>query len=122
MKATGPTKLETKKFISKMKKEGKKRKEKLWIDVAKRIEKSRRTRVSVNLWKIDKMSKKFKGKILLVPGKVLSTGSIESKAEVAALEFSEKALKKIKEKKGNAMSLNELLEKKTKAKEIVILK
>lgn len=122
MKATGPTKLENKKLISRLKKEGKKRKEKLWIEVAKRLEKARRARVSVNLWKIDKLSKKFKGKILLVPGKVLSTGSLESRAEVAALEFSEKALKKIKEKKGNAMNLNELLEKKAKAKEIVILK
>lgn len=118
MKRTGPTKEKTKKLISLLKKEGKKKK--LWKEVADRISSPRRKRLSVNLWKLEKLSGKFQNKTFLVTGKVLGKGEITKELNVAALEFSEKAKTKIKEKNGKALSLEEAV--KIDAKELMLVK
>ncbi len=114
------TSLEKKKTIALLEKESRKTKEKVWGDLARTIKKPSRSLPSVNLWKLEKMAKKFRGKVLVVPGKVLSEGEIESKAIVAGYRFSEKAKEKLEKKGCTALSLRELIEKKTKPKEMVI--
>jgi len=108
-------------LIRAMKKTGNERKEKIWKDLAARLNKPRRILPSVNIAKIDFAAGKNKGKVLVVPGKVLGKGELYNKAEVAAFEFSESALAKIKGN-GNALSLRELLDSKKKASEMVIVK
>ena len=122
MKVTGPTELGTQVLIRKLEKLGKSSGQAMWLDIAQRLGKPRRIRPSVNLWKLEKMSKKFSGKMLLVPGKVLSYGQLNSAIAVCAFEFSARALKKISEHKGKALLLSELVENPHKPGEIMIIK
>ena len=117
----GTTKVSTKKIIAELEKASRKKKQKIWLDIAKNISKPRRIRTSVNLWKLEKLAQKNSDKILLVPGKVLGYGDIETKAEIAALEFSEKAKIAI-QKKGKIYSLTEIMEKDVKPSKIIIVK
>ena len=121
MKTTGPTNLQTQKVIAALEKAGRKRKQKIWLDVARLLAKPRRARASVNVWKLSRLAKKFRGKIFLVPGKILGQGAVEGKITAAALEFSGSAKKALAEK-GEALTLPELLEKKIEPKEIMIVK
>ena len=118
MKRTGPTKEKTKKLISFLKKEGKNKK--IWKEVADRINAPRRKRLSINLWKIEKLSNKFQNKTFLVTGKVLGKGELTKQLNVAALEFSETAAEKIKAKNGKVLSLEEAI--KIDAKELMLVK
>ena len=113
----GPRNEEVKKAIALLEKTSRKSKKKIWKDVATRIAKPRRQRVSVNLWKI--ASSKIGKKFLLVPGKVLGTGKLDKAVNVIALEFSESARKKISEK-GKAVSIQEALNEKIDAKDVAI--
>ncbi|MCW3128749.1 MAG: 50S ribosomal protein L18e [Methanophagales archaeon] len=65
----------------------------IWRDIAKRLEKPRRNYAAVNLSKINRYSSS--NDTILVPGKVLSSGTIEKPVTVAALGFSKKAFEKI---------------------------
>lgn len=123
MKRTGPTRVSTRRLVSELKREGTRRKEKAWRAISEEIAKPRRLRCEVNLSKIARLAQKFKGKVLVVPGKVLASGSLEEKGvKVAALEFSSSATKKISLAGGSALGIGELLAKKAKASEIVIVK
>lgn len=117
----GTTKSSTKKIIAELEKASRKRKQKIWLEIAKIISKPRRIRTSVNLWKLEKLAMKNTGKILLIPGKVLGYGDIETKTEVAALEFSEKAQNGI-QKNGKVYSLMDILKKEVKPSKIMIVK
>jgi len=86
----------------------KKSKEPVWKDIARRLEGSARNRASVSLRKINLHTKA--GETVIVPGKVLSDGDLKHKVTIAALNFSEGALKKIKEK-GEAIKISQLFEK-----------
>ena len=114
--------METKKLVAKLEKTGRKGRNALWLDIAARLSKPRRKRVSVNLWKINALSGIFENKILLVPGKVLGTGQIENKVRVAALEFSLNAETKIKKAGGELFTIDKLLKKAPKPSGIVIVK
>ena len=86
-------------------------------------DKSRRQRkkVTVNLFKLDKLAKKFKDKTFIVPGKVLGTGKLNEKVKVVAFDFSERAFKKINEK-GSAIRMNDFIEKNANEKNLMIIK
>ncbi len=105
MKRTGPTKEKTKQILSMLRKEGKNKK--IWKEVAKRISVPRRKRLSINLWKLEKLSQKFQNKTFMVTGKVLGKGELTKAINIAALEFSDKAKEKIQEKKGKTLNLEE---------------
>lgn len=122
MKKTGPTKQSTRSLIVQLEKYGKKNKERIWLELAKRLAKPSRSRARVNIWKINKVAKKQKGKICVVPGVALSTGVLESKVGVAALRFSKQAAEKIKAQKGQMFSIKDLMDKKIKKRELVIVK
>lgn len=121
MKITGSTKASTKKIIAELDKASRKRKQDIWKTAAEILSKPRRRRISINLWKLEKLAKKNKGKTMLVLGKVLGYGTLESKIDVAALEFSESAKKELKGK-GNFYTIPELLKKNAKPSDILIVK
>lgn len=122
MKPTGPTKNSTRLLVRKLEKTSIERKQAIWKTVAQQLEKPRRQQVAINLSKLNRLGKKFKGKILLVPGKVLASGVLEEKLQVAAFEFSQNAREKIGTTGGKCFSLSELVEKKEKPQMVLIVK
>ncbi|MCL5680154.1 MAG: 50S ribosomal protein L18e [Candidatus Marsarchaeota archaeon] len=70
----------------------------------------KRRRVSVNLYKIDKYTKE--GDNVIVPGKVLSSGVLSHKVNIAAIEFSEGALESINQAGSSTSSIKDMLSKK----------
>ena len=111
------TNIITRKLVYELKKAGKE--VPLWKRIASELEKSTRSYPSVNITKIDKFVRD--GEIVLVPGKVLSLGSLSRKTTVAAFQFSESAKEKIN-KNGEAISIQELLKKNPKGNKVRIIK
>lgn len=121
MKATGPTKVSTRKLIVALEKTGKKAKQRFWMELAETIGKPRRQAKSINLWKLSKLAKQFPNSMLVVPGKVLAAGEVEGKLSIAAFGFSAGAKEKIAAAKGKALTLEELVQAKPKASDCVII-
>ncbi len=92
----------------------------LWKRVAEELEKSTRRMVAVNISKLDKIVEE--GEIALVLGKVLSTGILSKKINVAAFSYSEVAREKIIAQKGEALSILELLKKNPQGKKVRLIK
>lgn len=90
----------------------------IWKRLADDLLVPTRQKVLVNVFKLNMHSKD--GDIIVVPGKVLGTGDINHKVTVAAYGFSKSAIEKIKIAKGNVMSIQELLEKNPKGKDVRI--
>lgn len=91
--------------LSKMPKEG--RNGKLSKRIYALVAVPSRRRRSVNLDKINKYTKD--GDNVIVPGKVLSDGRMEHKINIAAMEFSGKALKLLKESDCKISNIKEML-------------
>ncbi len=105
-----------------LEKQGKKLKQKIWLDIAHRISRPKRTLTKVNIYELASLSKKFKDKTLVIPGSVLGTGELPSGIKVAALYFSKTALQKIHNAKGKAFGLDELATAGEKTSSMVIVK
>ncbi|MFP4118745.1 MAG: 50S ribosomal protein L18e [Candidatus Woesearchaeota archaeon] len=91
----------------------------LWKRIATELEKPTRQKREVNIFKIEKFARD--GETVIVPGKVLGSGAINKKVTVAALNFSDSARDKILSKKGDALSIQALMEKNPGAENIRIM-
>ncbi len=112
----------TKKLIAELEQHYSKTQKKIFRAIARELSKPSRNLHAVNLRKLNSLNEKFKGKTFVVPGKVLSSGELNGKVRVAALGFSETAKQKINELKGEALSLNDLIQEKINVSELVIVK
>lgn len=90
-----------------------------WKRIVKDLEKPSRQRRVVNLYKINQYAQD--GEMVVVPGKVLSVGELTKKVDVAAMNFSADAKKKIQEAKGKTWSIKDLLLHNPQAKKVRIL-
>lgn len=81
--------------------------QKLWRSVYRLVEVPARKRSKVNLSKIDLNTKE--GDNVVVPGKVLSSGVIKHKVSIAAIEFSEQALKNLKEANCKVVDIKDMV-------------
>ncbi|MEW6529145.1 MAG: 50S ribosomal protein L18e [Candidatus Micrarchaeota archaeon] len=97
----------------------KKEKKGIWKRAAELLSKPRRTRVEVNLSKIDKYASQ--GSTILIPGKVLGAGRITKKITIAAFSFSESAKKTIVQGGADIISINKLFSQNPSGKSIIIL-
>lgn len=93
----------------------KKSKQGAYIKAAEELERPSRQRAAVNLAKINRLA--AAGDAVLVPGKVLSGGSVDKKITVAAFQWSEKAAEKTA-----IIPIRQLVEKNPKALKVRILK
>jgi large subunit ribosomal protein L18e len=84
-----------------------KTKRRFWRNVSQFLQKSRSKRVVVNLGKIDTFSEE--NDIIVVPGKVLSTGELTHPVIIAAYSFSKKSRKKISKVGADLIYIEELL-------------
>ena len=97
------TNIHLKELIKNLEKLASKEKVKLWKAIALELKKSTRAKREVNIHSINRNTKD--NETIIVPGKVLGTGDIDHKVNVAAFQFSETAKQKI-----NAMSNVQLLD------------
>lgn len=91
----------------------------IWRSLYDRLQTSRRSRVTVNLGDLQRHY--TKGRIMVVPGKVLSDGVIEDKLQVAAFAFSTKARAKIEAQGGKCLSFEELMEQNPTGKNVMLV-
>lgn len=92
----------------------------IWRDIAIKLEKPRKLYAEVNVSKINRYAQE--GETLLVPGKVLGSGILETRVTVAALNFSDAATSKIVGASGECMSIEDLVAKNPKGSHIRILR
>ena len=102
------------KLIRELKKLSREQKVKIWKRVADDLGKSTRRRREVNIRRINRATKE--DETVVVPGKVLGTGEINHKVNVAAYEFSESAKDKL-----GGISIEELMEKNPKGSKVRII-
>ena len=79
-------------------------------ELAAIVAKPRRSRVVVNLNRLDKIAKE--GESLIIPGKILGVGTVNKSFSVAAIEYSGSAIEKRKKGKCNMLSIEEALKAK----------
>ena len=96
-------------LVRALQKAGTERKQGIWKAIATHLSKPTRIRPSVNLSKLERLSRRFSGKTFVVPGKVLGTGILSQAVNVAAFSFSSAARKKIVQHNGKCHSLSDLL-------------
>ena len=95
------------------------KKNKAWIRVAEILSGPRKNRANLNLEEIDKNVEE--GEIAVIPGKVLSQGSVNKKIKIIALNFSSKAKEKLLKSKCEISSIVEEIKKNPEGKGIKIL-
>ncbi|MFX0122328.1 MAG: 50S ribosomal protein L18e [Candidatus Hodarchaeota archaeon] len=95
-------------------------KTKIWALLASEMSKARRRRVVVNISRLNRISSP--GETLLIPGKVLGTGSLNHRLDVAAESFSITAQKKINKAGGQCLTIEELVKKNPKGFQVRIIK
>jgi len=105
-------------MITELRKKAHTDKSNFWLRIAEDLQKPSRSRVIVNLSKINRVCDE--GETVIVPGKVLAAGELEKNITVIAYQFSGNAKKKIADK-GSAMDLNELAQKGIKGQKIRIM-
>ena len=91
----------------------------IWRDTASRLETSRKNWAEPNLSHISRHS--AKKETVLVPGKVLGSGSISGGQTVAAFSFSDGARSKIEASGGRTLSIRELMDENPNGKGVRIL-
>jgi large subunit ribosomal protein L18e len=74
------------------------------------VSKPSRKAVAVNLYKINKYSKNNDN--IIVPGKILSTGSIDHPVSISAIDYSAGAMKELKNANCNILNIEEIIGKK----------
>lgn len=91
----------------------------IWRYIAELINRPKRRRVAVNISKINRYTKN--GDWVVVPGKLLGAGQLNHKVNIAALKYSEKAYRKLRESGSTIMSIRELVEKNPKGSGVKII-
>jgi len=94
------------------------KKAKGWNEVASLVASPRRNHKEINLSDINKIN----GKIVVIPGKVLSQGELEKKVKIVAISFSESAKEKIKKAGSEFNTILEEIKSNPEAKGVEILK
>jgi len=116
LKATNP---ELTNLIRSLRKRAKENKAKIWRDIAEDLSHSRKKRITVNISKLNRHTRKDEN--VVVPGKVLGIGKIDHPISIAAFAFSKQAQGKILGAKGKCMSILELIEKNPKGSQVKVI-
>jgi large subunit ribosomal protein L18e len=120
MKETKTTNPELIQLISLLKKESREKQAAIWLDIAEYLSKTRSQRISVNLSTLNRNTKR--SEVVVVPGKLLGSGSIDHAVTVAAFSASQKAKDKLVAAKSKYLSIPELLEKNPQGANVRIIR
>jgi len=118
-KRTGPTNIHLKELIIELKKNSASHNSNLWNRIAEELARPTRQRRIVNLSRINRYTKENEN--IIVPGKVLSSGDLDHKITIAAWQFSEQALDKIRKSNSKAVLIADLVRENPKGKGIRII-
>jgi len=118
-KRTGPSNVQLQGLIMELKKKSIKERAPLWKRIATDLERPSRQRRIVNLSRLNRFTKD--SEIIVVPGKVLASGLIDHKMTVAAFDFSQGAVEKLRAKNCDVLSIIELMNKDVKPQDIKII-
>lgn len=91
----------------------------LWTRLAKELARPSRQRRVVNLSRLNRFTQA--NEIIVVPGKVLGSGTLNHSLTVAAQSFSGSAKTAIEQAKGKAITINELLKQSPKGQKVRII-
>ncbi len=119
MKRTGPMNEHLQQLILRLKKSAAENNTPLWKRVAQDLERPNRNRRAVNLSRLNRYTKE--GELVLVPGKVLGSGTLGHKLTIAAWSFSGQAKEKVQAAKGEALTIDELLSKNPKGNKVRLM-
>ena len=106
--------------IAALKRKGRQSKARIWLRAAELLGKPKRARVAINVSRIARNTKK--GDIVVVPGKVLASGSISHAVHIGAFNFSQTARSKIEKAGGSCASLTKLADDHPKGSKVKILR
>lgn len=119
LKSTGPTNPNVQSLRRYLRRSAHKLHASIWKDIDHHLQKPRRTSVEVNLSKINRLTKQ--DDIVIVPGKVLSSGKLLHNITIAALNFSQHAREKILSSGGKCLTLKELIKQNPKGSNIKVI-
>ncbi len=91
----------------------------IWKRVRELLDKPKRQRVSVNISKINRYT--GDGDVVVVPGKVIGSGSMDHKVVIGAYDYSLKAREKLLEAGCEVLTIEELVEKYPEGKGVKII-
>jgi len=120
----GPTNPELAGLIGRLQETGRARKAMIWLDVAEKLSRPSRRRCEVNVSDIERYAKalgKSGATKFIIAGKVLSSGVISGKVNVAALSFSKRAREKILSAGGTCQSLAEAMDENPEGSGLTIM-
>jgi large subunit ribosomal protein L18e len=120
MRETKSTNPELVQLIRFLKKQAREKQADIWLDVAEHLAKPKAQRVAVNLSRINRHTQKRD--MIVVPGKVLGTGTLNHPITVAAFGASKKAKEKLAAVKAKYVSIPELVEKNPKGANVKIIR
>lgn len=115
-KTTNPELIE---LIRLLRKQSTDNKVEIWRDIAERLAKPRRNRPAVNLSRLNRYTKR--NETVVVPGKVLSTGTLSHPLTVTAFAFSSEAREKIDAARGKCLSFSDLVKKNPKGSNVKMI-
>ncbi len=116
---TGPTNPVVQELIQSLRKESTSSQAALWDRIADDLEKPTRQRRAVNISRIARYTKP--NETIVVPGKVLGSGALTHSVIVAALSFSAGAKERLEQAKGKAITIEQLLKQKPKARDLKLI-
>ena len=117
MNRTGPTNPNTQALIASLKLASHQQKAPIWNAIAYELSRSTRQRRIVNLSRLNRFTSEHE--TIVVPGKVLGSGSLAHSLTVAAFSFSASAKAAIEHAKGKAITIPELVKQKPKSVRII---
>ncbi len=120
MRETKTTNPQLTELIALLRKQSREQQAPIWLDVADSLAKTRSQRVVVNLSNINRNSQK--ADVIVVPGKVLASGTLDHAVTVAAFEASDSAKTKLDAAKAKYISITELVEKNPKGSNVKIIR
>jgi large subunit ribosomal protein L18e len=91
----------------------------IWSSVAQKLKKTKHNRVAVNLSRINRYTSERD--VALVPGKILSSGSLTHIVSIAAVSSSLKARKKIEQAGGKYLTIEALVHENPKGSGVKII-
>ena len=119
MRETKSTNPQVIQLIQFLKKQSSEKGAPIWKDVAEKLSKPSRQSIAVNLSKINRYTDK--NATILVPGKILASGTLDHALTVAAFDASDKAKAKLAAAKAKYLSIAELVEKNPEGSNVTII-